>query len=119
MIQNHDVCFLPLHHMSSLVASRSALVKILLPDLEFSTIAPENALARPEFDAQAQSSPRKLIRRNEEQPLHALWACILGIGESSMYTGHWGKHQRIPSATGYLAAISLCIEMGSTPRAHE
>ena len=36
-----------------------------------------------------------------------------------MYTGHWGKHQRIPSATGYLAAISLCIEMGSTPRAHE
>jgi hypothetical protein len=83
MIQNHDVCFLPLHHMSSLVASRSALVKILLPDLEFPTIAPENALARSEFDAQAQSSPRKLIRRNEEQPLHALWACILGIGEST------------------------------------
>ena len=106
MIQKHEVCFLPLHHMSSLVASRSALVKIFLPDLEFPTLAAENALACLEFDAQDPGGNSSGAMRNN--------LCALGV-----YTGGWGRHQRIPSATGYLATVSLCKEMGSTPWAHE
>ena len=71
--------------MSSLVASRSALVKIFLPDLEFPTLAAENALACLEFDARAQDPRRKLIRRNEEQPL-CFGRVYWGLGKAPAHT---------------------------------